>query len=78
MEESKKNRRIINQSFSSKSVVGSLVLAVIAVVTVVTLGFNSSYAIPEETKLPDSFKTAAVTKELSSDTNFFVSPLSSK
>lgn len=74
MEESRKSRRRINQSFGSKSVVGSLVLAVVAVVTVVTLGFNSSYAIPEETKLPDNFKTAEVTKELSSDTQFFVSP----
>lgn len=79
MEENKKNRRKINQIFKSKSVVGSLVLAIVAVISVVALGFNnSSYAIPEVSSrsLGDKFTTNEPGDRIISDTEFTVLPYS--
>ncbi len=75
MEENKKSRRSINRTFGSKSVLGSLFLAVVAVVAVVALGFKNSYAIPDVTShLPDTFTTQMPGDEIYSDTSFAVFP----
>ena len=78
MEENKKCRRRINQSFSSRTVLGSLALAIIAVVTVAALGFNSSYAVPEisSRSLGDKFTTNEPGDRIISDTEFVVLPYS--
>ena len=78
MEENKKYRRGINQSFSSKSVLGSLALSIIAVLAVAVLGFNSSYAVPEisSRSLGDKFTTNEPGETVLSDTGFAVLPYS--
>lgn len=60
-----KSRRSVNKSFGSKSVFASLALAVVAVVAVVMLGFNPSYAQDNVSNdLPDTFTTAQVSTEI--------------
>lgn len=61
---SKKNRR---SSSSSKIAFGSIVLVFVAVLSVVAISFGRSYAVDTVVnRLPDTFETAAPTKQLHS------------
>lgn len=79
MEDNKKDKRNLGDYFSSKAILGSLMVVAVMVVATVVFGFGrDSYAIdpnPDvDYKLPESFTTANVTETYISDTGFSVMP----
>ena len=79
MEDNKKDKRNLGDYFSSKAILGSLMVVAVMVVATVVFGFGrDSYAIdpnPDvDYKLPDSFKTANVTETYICDSGFSFMP----
>lgn len=65
MEENKKSRRSGNRKPGFKLAFGSLALVLVAVLGIVIASFSRSYAVDTVTnRLPDTFTTAQVTKDL--------------